>query len=289
MEVLAMSYGWTQLAAAVEMPPGQCGDGLPTEMSRVIAERTHGNPRSEWEVSRHCQSTRSAPIDSSRSLTKVPEPMPEEASHGWRRSRRLRVPAWVDLALLLDSTSVRATGTIPLTSSDSHVHHTASRLVGGRKTTGGSEGDAVGEVIHSYSVSGEYGCFSNFSPHPVKLKGKTWPTSEHYFQAQKFPGRPDEEEVRQAQSPRIAARMGRSRQRPLRTDWEAVKDSIMHEVVLTKFTQHADLREILLATGDAQIVEHTEKDKYWGDGGDGTGKNRLGLILMRVREGLRSQ
>src|SRR5580704_7800443 len=81
--------------------------------------------------------------------------------------------------------------------------------------------------IHFYSVGGEYGCFSNFSPHPVKLKGKTWPTSEHFFQAQKFAGTPDEEEVRQAKSPMIAARMGRSRKRPLRKDWESVKDSIM--------------------------------------------------------------
>jgi ribA/ribD-fused uncharacterized protein len=142
-------------------------------------------------------------------------------------------------------------------------------------------------VIHFYSVSAEYGGFSNFSPHPVKLKGKTWPTSEHYFQAQKFAGTPDEEEVRQAKSPMIAARMGRSRKRPLREDWESVKDAIMHEVVLVKFTQHANLREVLLGTGDAEIVEHTKNDAYWGDGGDGSGKNVLGQILMRVREELR--
>ena len=133
------------------------------------------------------------------------------------------------------------------------------------------------DVIRFYSVGGEYGCFSNFSPHPIVLKGKTWPTSEHYFQAQKFAGTPDEEEVRQAKSPMIAARMGRSRKRPLRKDWESVKDAIMHEAVLAKFTQHADLREILLGTGDSEIVEHTAKDAYWGDGGDGSGKNRLGL------------
>ncbi len=85
----------------------------------------------------------------------------------------------------------------------------------------------------------------------------------------------------------IAARMGRSRKRPLRKDWEAVKDAIMYEAVLAKFTQHTDLRELLLATGDAKLVEHTENDAYWGDGGDGSGKNRLGRILMRVREELR--
>jgi N-glycosidase YbiA len=149
------------------------------------------------------------------------------------------------------------------------------------------DGEALG-VIHFYSVSGEYGCFSNFSPHSITLKSRTWPTSEHYFQAQKFAGTPDEEEVRLAKSPMIAARMGRNRKRPLRADWESVKDQIMHEAVLAKFTQHADLREILLGTGDAEIVEHTENDRYWGDGGDGSGKNQLGQILMLVREELRA-
>ena len=68
----------------------------------------------------------------------------------------------------------------------------------------------MSQVIHFYSTKDDYGCFSNFSPHSVELKGKVWPTSEHYFQAQKFAGHPDEEEVRQAASPMIAARMGRS-------------------------------------------------------------------------------
>jgi N-glycosidase YbiA len=143
-------------------------------------------------------------------------------------------------------------------------------------------------VIHFYSTRDEYGCFSNFAGYPVVIGGKKWPTSEHYFQAQKFAGTPHEEEVRQARSPMIAARMGRDRKRPLRRDWEAVKDGIMRQVVLAKFTQHADIREVLLGTGDALIVEHTEKDSYWGDGGDGSGKNRLGQILMQVREELRA-
>jgi ribA/ribD-fused uncharacterized protein len=82
--------------------------------------------------------------------------------------------------------------------------------------------------------------------------------------------------------------MGRSRKRPLREDWESQKDRIMHEAVLAKFTQHADLREFLLATSDATIVEHTTSDRYWGDGGDGSGKNMLGKSLMGVREELRS-
>jgi ribA/ribD-fused uncharacterized protein len=144
-------------------------------------------------------------------------------------------------------------------------------------------------VIHFYSTRDEYGCFSNFSQHPIRLKGKLWPTSEHYFQAQKFAGTVHEEEVLRAKRPKEAALLGRSRDKPLRRDWESVKDSIMLQAVRAKFTQHEELKAILLSTADAIIVERTEKDSYWGDGGDGSGKNRLGQILMQVREELRGE
>jgi N-glycosidase YbiA len=144
-------------------------------------------------------------------------------------------------------------------------------------------------VIRFYSTKDDYGCFSNFACSPITLKGKTWPTAEHYFQAQKFAGTEYEEAVRQAKSPMIAARLGRSRKQPLRPDWEGVKDAVMSEAVLAKFMQHADLRAVLLGTGDALLVEHTANDSYWGDGGDGHGKNKLGQILMSVRDELRKK
>ena len=144
------------------------------------------------------------------------------------------------------------------------------------------------EVINFYRTTDEYGCFSNFAPYPIDLQGKTWPTSEHYFQAQKFAGTDHEEAIRLQKSAMIAARMGRDRKKPLRKDWEAVKDDIMREAVRAKFQQHADLAKILLGTGDALIVEHTGNDSYWGDGGDGNGKNMLGIILMEVRQELKS-
>ncbi len=74
--------------------------------------------------------------------------------------------------------------------------------------------------------------------------------------------------------------------RPLRKDWESVKDSIMHPAVRARLAQHAGLREVLPRTGDATIVEHTENDAYWGDGGDGSGRNRLGQILNAAPGGL---
>lgn len=64
---------------------------------------------------------------------------------------------------------------------------------------------------------------------------------------------------------------------------------IMEEVLLAKFTQHAELKQTLLDTGDATLVEHTENDSYWGDGGDGSGRNRLGILLMKVRERIRTE
>jgi ribA/ribD-fused uncharacterized protein len=140
--------------------------------------------------------------------------------------------------------------------------------------------------IHFYEVSKPYGEFSNFSRHPLRLKGRTWPTSEHYFQAQKFTGTAHEEEIRLAKSPSIAARMGRDRSKPLRRDWEKVKEDVMREALRAKFTQYPELKTLLLSTADAHLVEHTTNDRYWGDGGDGKGLNRLGVLLMELRASL---
>ena len=145
------------------------------------------------------------------------------------------------------------------------------------------------KVIKFYKVTDPFGCFSNFAPYPIEMDGKVWPTSEHYFQGQKFAGTKFEEEIRLIKSPMIAARMGRDRSKPLRADWESVKDEIMRQAVLAKFTQHADIRETLLATGDALLVEHTKNDSYWGDGEHGQGRNMLGQILASVREELRKK
>ena len=140
-----------------------------------------------------------------------------------------------------------------------------------------------------YRVNAPYGEFSNFSHHPVKLKGCSWPTTEHFFQAQKFAGTEHEEAVRKAKSPMIAAHLGRSRKLPLRGDWETAKENVMREALRAKFTQHEALRALLLVTRDATLIEHTANDRYWGDGGDGRGKNRLGHLLMELRAQLQSE
>jgi len=159
-------------------------------------------------------------------------------------------------------------------------------------------------TIYFYTTGDKYGCFSNFSPHGFEVDGVWWRTSEHFFQAQKFAGTPHAEAVRQVKTPKDAARMGRSalcaarmlrkrssaslsRSLPLRLDWNSVKDDIMRRGVLRKFQTHADIREVLLSTGNELIVENSPIDYYWGCGADGSGKNMLGQILMEVRAILR--
>jgi N-glycosidase YbiA len=61
----------------------------------------------------------------------------------------------------------------------------------------------------------------------------------------------------------------------------------MREAVRRKFEANPGIREVLLSTGDAELVEKTTGDYYWGCGTDGTGKNMLGKILMEVRGELR--
>jgi ribA/ribD-fused uncharacterized protein len=145
-------------------------------------------------------------------------------------------------------------------------------------------------TIYFYKAYEPYGCFSNFSPHSIKINGVYWRTVEHYYQAQKFVGTPDAviiPVIHTVETPEEAAALGRCCTRKMRLDWEQVKTKVMREAVLKKFLSHADIREVLLTTGDQLLVENSPKDYFWGCGADHTGQNYLGKILMSVREEIR--
>jgi ribA/ribD-fused uncharacterized protein len=144
--------------------------------------------------------------------------------------------------------------------------------------------------IYFYKVNAPYGCFSNFSPHSVTIAGEKWQTVEHYYQAHKYVGTVNAamiEKIRWAETPEMAASLGRDRALTLRQDWEEVKRDIMGRGVLTKFRTHADIRQVLLSTEDRLLVEDSPTDYYWGCGKEETGRNELGKILMQVRACLR--
>lgn len=135
---------------------------------------------------------------------------------------------------------------------------------------------------------GEYDFLSNFYEAPVTWEGLTYRNSEAAFQAGKV--LTNEERLPFTEAPsNKSKRMGRQVQ--LRPDWEQVKTQVMEEVVRAKFTQNPDLAARLLATGDALLVEgNTWGDVCWGvDTRTGRGENRLGVILMKVRDELRTQ
>ena len=152
-----------------------------------------------------------------------------------------------------------------------------------------SRGDSIRQQkpVRFYHSFDPYFEFTNFYPRQVRIFGKDWPTTEHFFQAQKFCGTPIEEKIRKCKTAREAFETAR---RPdyipwIRRDWHSadVKDQVMLLAVHSKFSQHEDLMNKLFETGHRDIIEHTSNDSYWGDGGDGSGMNKLGGILERVR------
>lgn len=134
--------------------------------------------------------------------------------------------------------------------------------------------------------SGQYEFLSNFYNTPISYNGLLFSNSEAAFQAQKTLDTNERKkftEYNAGKSKREGKRIN------LRKDWEQVKEQVMYEIVYAKFSQNEDIKEKLLATNEEHIEEgNTWGDKIWGTV-DGIGENRLGKILMRVREELRNE
>jgi len=141
-------------------------------------------------------------------------------------------------------------------------------------------------IIYFYTVTDKYGYLSNFAKLGFEADGKYWPTVEHYFQAKKFEGQPYEERIRLAFTPKEARNMGRSRDFPIRSEWEDVKVSVMKTALKRKFTHNVVTKDLLLSTKSNELIESSPFDYYWGCGGDGSGQNMLGKLLMELREEL---
>jgi hypothetical protein len=128
---------------------------------------------------------------------------------------------------------------------------------------------------------GKFHFLSNFSPSFIKMRGREYATAENAYQAAKTL---DLELRRPFETcyPGQAKKMGRKL--PLRPDWNDIKDDVMHRIVMHKFTRHPELGELLIATAPHELIEGNNwGDRYWGIC-NGVGQNKLGLILMEVRE-----
>jgi N-glycosidase YbiA len=146
------------------------------------------------------------------------------------------------------------------------------------------------KTICFYDAHHQYYEFTNFYSAPISHGGIVYPTSEHFFQAQKFINYPAiSSQILSAPSPREAFDRARAHASFVRSDWHSgAKDQAMLLALELKFSQHSGLKKLLVSTGDKLLVEHTTNDDYWGDNGDGSGKNQLGQLLMWIRDQINS-
>ncbi|KAG2357869.1 hypothetical protein BDR07DRAFT_1419141 [Suillus spraguei] len=143
-----------------------------------------------------------------------------------------------------------------------------------------------------YHAHDPYYGFTNFSPDPIEYNGKKYPTSEHLFQSLKFMERRPElaEHIRTCSTrPRVVFDEAHRFSPEVRSDWLQVRIEMMDLVLWHKFSQNRNLKEELLSTGDAELVEDSDKDSFWGIGVDHKGQNQLGKALVRLRNRLRNE
>lgn len=143
---------------------------------------------------------------------------------------------------------------------------------------------------------------SHFHPAPIVPDGEGWETVEHYYQAQKLDRAEYKAAIRAAARAGLAKRLAASPGAPRRISkhswfrkngmqprpgWHEVKLDIMRRADRAKFEQNPQLAALLLATGDAELVEDSPDEPFWGIGPDGRGLNWAGRVLMEVRARLR--
>lgn len=135
------------------------------------------------------------------------------------------------------------------------------------------------------SFKGKYFFLSNFFESPVTWEGRTYQNNEAAFQSAKCVKESQRDKFT-SMNPSASKRAGRNVL--LRSDWEDIKENVMYEVCLAKFTQNPELGQRLLDTGDAELIEGNDwGDKTWGMV-NGVGQNKLGKILMRIRKELKN-
>lgn len=143
-------------------------------------------------------------------------------------------------------------------------------------------------AILFYSKTPDYAWLSNFSEHSFVLDDLRWPSVEHFYQAQKQTDADICEQIRKAESPLQALKMGRNKSHPLKTEWPEIKEAVMQRAIHAKFEQNREIRELLLATGNEELNHLSRTDSFWGQNEAGEGENRLGLLIMALRKELQA-
>lgn len=136
-----------------------------------------------------------------------------------------------------------------------------------------------------------YGAFSNLFRRAITFEDVEYPTAEHAYQAGKARKEAVRDWILSAPSPSLVAMAAHGLYTwDIAPNWSKTKFSRMKGVLLAKYSQHDDLKQLLLGTGNARLVESATVDnavnRLWGEV-NGVGKNMLGTLLMEVREEIR--
>ncbi len=148
------------------------------------------------------------------------------------------------------------------------------------------------DEIRFYRASEKpYGAFSNLYRREIEFEGEVFATSEHAYQAGKARKPAVRKWLMDAPSPSLLAMAAHGLYYwDIAPGWSTTKFDRMRAVLRAKFTQHPDLRDLLLSTGDAKLVEtatvDNEVNRLWGEV-NGVGRNMLGVLLMELRTDLR--
>lgn len=146
----------------------------------------------------------------------------------------------------------------------------------------------IPEVISDFHKPETY-FLSNFYESSLSFEGDRYGSSEAAFQAAKTLDKSQRVAIMSA-NPSESKKLGRAL--TLRPDWEQVKDGIMLEILREKFSTNDHLTQKLIATKPKYLIEgNLWHDCTWGycycsKCVDIPKRNRLGVLLMKVREEL---
>ncbi|MDD5531047.1 MAG: NADAR family protein [bacterium] len=138
--------------------------------------------------------------------------------------------------------------------------------------------------IRFYRATGEFGFLSNLYKSEIEIDNKMFRSAEDAYQYFKPIKLEVAEWLISAPKPHLCAMAAHSLLLfDIKPNWNEIKVSRMKEVLNKKF-QNPELKEKLLSTGTAILIEDSKTDNFWGIGKKGEGKNMLGKLLMEIRE-----
>ncbi|MEU2021503.1 NADAR family protein [Streptomyces sp. NPDC016469] len=143
------------------------------------------------------------------------------------------------------------------------------------------------ETVYPQGWPDEPGLFvlRNDFPAAIEFAGDAYASVQHAYWALAAADAADRSGIRGAASGKDAQDLGGRVSR--RSDWPDVRLAVMAGLLRAKFTQHPDLAEVLLSTGDARISYTGFADSpFWRDVPDDRGRNWMGRLLELTRSEL---